>query len=289
MEAQKAATYQAMRAQVGGLPSLSSLKAALPVDKLHLFQDSRSRFHRRHEDMLELEAQGSPPPPYQQQTPLTPPASDDEAPEVDSDEGIRHLQKEVIQKESKIKSLESEIELEKGKRRHLQVERHEAVDAQRRAEDEVRKLRMKIANLDQLLDGSIKREKDLESELDICRQESRELKRQLHEERCNYEIDLRAQETRGRQIREQAGVASGKLLNENGGDRRPFRDAESVLEGEVQSKKSPQRDVAARWGQSTKWSTDAPSRSRKQDRRTSGKAYVSIPKHGNRRALFVLG
>ena len=244
MEAQKAAAYQAMRAQIEGLPSLRSLSATFAVDGPQYFQDSKSRFHRRQEDMLELEAQGSPPPPYQQQDPLTPPASEGEYLEAGSDDQIEHSQK-VEHKERKITSLESEIEVEKDKRRRLQAERHEAVDAQRRAEKEIRQLKRKVTNLDQLLDGSIKREKELEVELDVCREEIRELKRRSHELRCSYENDTRAQETRERQIKQQVEDANAELLKEIGRDRHTDQDAGLLLEGEVQGKRSPQCEIAS--------------------------------------------
>ncbi|CAD6586910.1 MAG: hypothetical protein ASARMPREDX12_002543 [Alectoria sarmentosa] len=271
LEAQKAAAVQAMRAQVAGLPSLTSLNATLSVDGPQCFQDSKSMFHRRQEGLLELEALGTPPPQYQQRAPLSPPAFDDEAPEVDSDGQIRYLQKEVLQKESRIRRLESEVEVEKDKRRCLQAGRHEAVDAQRRAKNGLCELRKEVANLDQLLDGSIKTQKELESELDMCRQESRELKRDLHEERCRYESDIRARETRERRIRQQYEEQNSALENGAGRYRRHDQDVGSIREDEAQH---------------------APSRSRRQDRVTAGRAYVSIPKHGNkhgnRRALWVL-
>ncbi|KAL9136160.1 MAG: hypothetical protein Q9175_002638 [Cornicularia normoerica] len=246
LEAQKAAANEAVRAHVAG---------------------SRARFYRRQDDCFELEAQDDPPLQYREQAPLTPPDSDSEYPEVDSDENIRHLQKEVIQKESEIKRLESEVEVEKDKRRRLQAERHKAVDAQRRAEDEVCKLKRKVANLDQLLDGSIKRQKELESELDVSRQEARELKRQLHEERCDYESHIRVQETRERQIRQQLEDSNSVLETCIGRGRRLDQDVQSTLEREVQH---------------------VPTRPRRQHKGTARKAYISVPKPGNRRALWVL-
>ncbi len=267
LEAQRAAANQAVRAQVGGFPSLTSLNAALLAGRPRYLQ----------EDVPGLEVQADPPPQYRKQAPLTPPASDSEAPEVDSNEKMRHLQKDVIEKESKIKRLESEVEVEKDKRRRLQAERHEAVDAQRRAEDELRKSKRKVANLDQLLDGSIQRQKELESELDLCREESRELKRQLHEERCSYESEIRAQETWERQVRQQ--FEDNALENEAGRDRRPDRDVEAVLEGDAQSKKSPRRAICASQGQTDRFSIDARSRSRR--------AYISIPKGANKWTFLV--
>ncbi|KAL9072935.1 MAG: hypothetical protein Q9161_003306 [Pseudevernia consocians] len=241
LEAQRAAASQAVRAQVGGLPSLASLNATLPVRTPRYFQDLRSRFLRSQDEVPELEVQEDPPPQYRQQAPLTPPTSDVEIAEMDSNEHIRHLQRDFEQKESKIKRLESKVEVEKDKRRRLQAERHEAVDAQRRAEDELRKLKRQVENLDQLLDGSIKRQKELESELDLCRQESRDLKRQLHDERCSYESDIRARETWERQTAQQVEDKSNALENGIRKDRRADREEESALEGDVRSKKSPQR------------------------------------------------
>ncbi len=223
-EAQRVAANQAVRAQVGGLPSLKPPNAALLAGRPRCFQELRSSFNRCQEDVPGLEVQEDPPPQYRKQAPLTPPASDSEAPEVDSNEKMRHLRTDVIEKESKIKRLESEVEVEKDKRRRLQAERHEAVDAQRRAEDELRKSKRKVANLDQLLDWSIQKQKELESELDLCREESRELKRQLHEERCSYESEIRAQERWERQVRQQYEDRSNALEDETRRDRRPDRD-----------------------------------------------------------------
>ncbi|CAF9943771.1 MAG: hypothetical protein ALECFALPRED_001223 [Alectoria fallacina] len=241
LAAQKAAAVQAVRAQVAGLPSLTSFNATLPVDGPQCFQDSRSMVHRRQEDLLELEAFGTPPPQYQQRASFTtPPTFDDEAPEVDSDGQITYLQKEVLQKEGRIRRLESEVEVEKDKRRCLQAERHEAVDAQRRAKTGLCELRKEVANLDQLLDGSIKRQRELEGELDMCRQESRELKTQLHEERCRYESDIRARETtRERQIRQQFEDQNSALENDVGRYRRPDQDVGSIRENEAQRKEAP--------------------------------------------------
>ena len=228
LAAQRAAANQAVRAQAGGLRSLRSMNAALPVSEPQYFQDSRSRFYRRQEDDVpELDAQEDCPPQYREQAPLTPPASDGGSPQDDDSELIRHLQEEVVQNDIKIKSLESELESEKSNRRRLQAERHEAVDLQRRAEGELRKLRKQVANLDQLLDGSIKRQKELEGELDLCRLESSELKRRLHEERDRHESDLRARETRERQLE----YANSALKDEVGRQ-----------EEEAQSKASPQRE-----------------------------------------------
>lgn len=202
-EAQRDAANQAVRAQVEGLPSLMSFSHTLPVGRLKYYQDSRSNLQRRHEDVAELEAQAGSPPQYRQQAALTPPASRGDGPEVYSNEQIRHLQEEVLRKENSIRRLESDLEYEKGNRRGLQAERHEAVDAQRRADDEICRLKRKVANLDQLLEESIQRQKKLESDLDLCRQESSELKRQLHEERESYESDIRARERRERQTKPQ--------------------------------------------------------------------------------------
>ena len=245
LEAQKVAFYQAMRAQVEGLPSLTS-NPARPVSGPQYSQDSRSRFYRRQEDFSDLEVQGHPPPPYPQRVPLTPQASSGETYKTDSNEHIKYLEKEVIRKEGEIKRLESDVEGEKDKRRHLQAERHEAVDAQRRAEDEIYKFRRKVANLDQLLDGSIKRQKELESELDFCRQESSEMKRQLHEERNSYESSVRAQETRENQIRRQLEDTNRELVNEMSRNRHTDQDVGSIPENEVQSKKSWQLEFVAR-------------------------------------------
>lgn len=239
LAAQRAAANQAVRAQAGGLHSLMSMNAALPVGEPQYFQDSRSRFYRRQDDVLpELEAQEDCPPQYREQAPLTPPASEGGTPRDDRNDLIRHLQEEVLQNEIKMKRLESELESEKGNKRLLQAERHEAVDLQRKAEGEMRKLRKQVANLDQLLDASIKRQKGLESELDSCRQESSELKRQLHEERDSHESDSRIREISERQLRQQ-------IECEVGSQRRHDRYGDSVPEEEAQSKSSPQRERAS--------------------------------------------
>lgn len=268
LEAQKAAAYQQVRAQVGGLPSITSANATLLFSSPQNFQDSRSRYHRRQEDMLELEAQDDPPPQYRPHTPpLTPPDFDGDGPEMDSDARVRYLEKEVIRKESEIIYLEHEVGDEQDKRLRLQAERHEAVDAQRRAEDEVLKLKSRVANLDQLLERSIKWQKELESELDLSRQEVRQLKKQLYEEGCNYDSDIRTRERREKQIRQDLDDTKGALENYIGKDGRSGGDVPSLLEREAQN---------------------VPNRSQRRDKGTSGKAYVSIPKRGNRRALWFL-
>lgn len=287
LAAQRAAANQAVRAQAGGLRSLMSMNAALPVGEPQYFQDSRSRFYRRQDDVPELEAQEDCPPQYREQAPLTPPASDGESPQDDGSELMRHLQEEVVQNEIRLKRLESELESEKGNRRRLQAERHEAVDLQRRAEGEMRKLRKQVANLDQLLDGSIKREKELESELDLCRQESSELKRQLHEERDGHESDIRTRDMRERQLGRQLEYANRALKDEGGSQRRRDRYGGEILEEKAQSKASPRREGAGQYARINTF-IDAPIRSRRHSKGTAGRAYVSIPKDGNRRALWML-
>lgn len=244
-EAQKAAAAQALKAQIEGFPSLTSVDASLPVIGSARFRDSKSRYYRRQDEVLELEAQGPPPPQYRPHEPLTPPASNGEASGFDQGEQIRRLQKAVVQKEGEIKRLEAEIDGAKDEKRRLQAERHEAVDAQRRADDELRKLRRKVANLDQLLDGSIRREKELESELDVARQEVAALKRRLHEELCDYEDNVRAQGTRERHLGQQLEETKSKLENEMGRDRHPDRDVRSVGADETHGKTRPLREAAA--------------------------------------------
>lgn len=240
LEAQKAAAYQEVRAQVGGLTSLKSANATLSVSNLQNFQDSRSRFHRRQEDILELEAKENPPPQYQRhEPPLIPADSDGDGPEIDSDARVRYLETEVIRKESDIKSLEHDVGVERDNRLRLQAERHEAVDAQRRAEDEVLKLKSRVANLDQLLERSIKWQKELESELDLSRQEVRELKRQLYEEGCKYDSDIKARERREKQIRQHLDVTNGAPENYVGREGRSRGIVASLFEREAQSKKGP--------------------------------------------------
>ena len=231
LEAQRAAAYQEVRAQVAGLPCLTSANANLLIDGTRRMQDtSKSRFHRVEEDMLELEAPETSPPPYTPRGIRAPPDVDSAGLEVDSGEKFVLLQKEVEQKECEVQRLESEVEVEMDRRRHLQAERHGAVDAQRRAEDEAYKLKSRVADLDSLLDGSIKRQKELELELDLSRQEVRDLKRQLHEEGCSYESDIRAREKRERQTKQQLKDTTSMLesyIERNG---RPEGSAESLPE-----------------------------------------------------------
>lgn len=244
LEAQRAAAYQEVRAQVAGLPCLTSANATLVVEGTRRLQDpSKSRFHRIEDDMLELEAQETPPPPYTPQAVRAPPDSHGEGFEVDGGEKVGLLQKEVEQKENEVQRLESEVEVERDRRRHLQAERHGAIDAQRRVEDGVQKLKSKVADLDSLLDGSIKRQKELEVELDLSRQEVRELKKQLHEEGCSYESDLRAREMRERQMRQQLKDTTSVLESYIERDRRPDENAGSHLERKARGKKRPWCEV----------------------------------------------
>ena len=241
LEAQKAAAYREVRAQVAGLPCLTSASATLLVDGTRRLQDpSRSRFHRVEEDMLELEAEETSPPPYTARAVRAPPDPNGGGLEVDGGEKLGLLQKEVEQKEVEVQRLESEVEVERGRRRHLQAERHGAIDAQRRAEDEVHKLKSKVADLDWLLDGSIKRQKELESELDLSRQEVRELKKQLHEEGCSYESDIRVREMREKQMRQELKDTTSALEIES--DRRSDGGVGSLLERKARGKKRPWRE-----------------------------------------------
>ena len=231
LEAQRAAAYQEVKAQVAGLPCLTSANATLLIDGTRRLQDtSKSRFRRVEEDMLELEAQEISPPPYTPRGVRAPHDFDGEGLEVDGGEKLGLLQKEVEQKENEVQRLESEVEVERDRRRHLQAERHGAIDAQRRAEDEAYKLKRKVADLDSLLDGSIKRQKELEMELDLSRQEVRELKRQLHEEGCSFESDIRARETRERQMKQQLKDTTSVLESYIERDGRPDGNAGSLLE-----------------------------------------------------------
>ena len=264
LEAQRATAHQEVKAQIDGLPTLTSASAASPVGRPQPDQSPNTSFRRRQEGISELEALWSSPPPYRQQTPLTPPAPNSVAPDVDTSVQIRQLQQELTNKEIKIKRLETEVEAEKDNKRRLRAERHEAVDAQRRAKDELRRLRIQVANLDELLDASIKREKDLESELDNARGEITKLKRQLHEEQSSYQSDIRAQEMRDRRIKQQ------------------LEDTHCTLEEEVRRNRLIAPDFADRQIQA-----EAPSRSRKSDRRTSGRAFVSVPLGGDRSRVYM--
>lgn len=240
LEAQKAAAHRDMEAQVRGLQTLSSVSAALPDGKPQRIQDTRPNFRKRQEDMPELEAQITPPPQYRQLAPLTPPASDSDTPNADSSVQIRQLQKEVAHKESIIKRFESEVEVEKDKRRRLRAERYKAIDAQRRAEYELGSMKRRVANLDELLTASIKREKELESELDNARQMIAELKGQLFEERCRFDSDIRAKELRQRQIMQKLEDTNCVLEDEVGRSKRSTRNVGSTLGSETQCKKPPQ-------------------------------------------------
>ena len=227
LEAQRAAATLAMQQQIEGSRNPTSVSDTLPVCWPQQLQGQYQGWGRhRRDDVSELEAPWSPPPEYQQQAPPTPPASDGEAPDVGDYEQITQLQKEVTYKESVIERLECELGAERNKKRRLQAERHEAVDAQRRAENDVYKLKRQVANLDELLAGSIKREKELESELDAARQEITKLKRQLYEEQCSYENETRAREMHERRIVQQV------------------EDTRWALKGEQQCKKSPESKVA---------------------------------------------
>ena len=252
LEAQKAAAYQEVKAQVAGLPCLTSANATLLIDGTRRLQDtSKSRFYRVEEEMLELEAQETSPPPYTPRGVRAPPDFDSGGLEVDGGEKFGLLQKKVEQKESEVQRLESEVEVERDRRRHLQAERHGAIDAQRRAEDEAHKLKSKVADLDSLLDGSIKRQKELEMELDLSRQEVRDLKRQLHEEGCSYESDIRVREKRERQMRQQLKDTTSVLESYIERDGRPDGDVGSLLERKARGKRSQWCEVAG-----LQWSTD---------------------------------
>ncbi len=241
LETQKAAVNRAVRAEVGGLQTLTSYGATIPDGRSQQSQDPRPSSRRRRENVPELEAQDSPPLRYRQQSPLTPPASDGEAYNANDNMQIIQLQKEVTQRENNIEKLESKLEAEKDRRRRLQAERHEAVDAQRKAEVELGRLEMKVANLNWLLDESIQKEKDLEKELDAARQKIAELKRQLHDEQCSYESDIRARDVRERRISQQLEDRNRALESEI---QRASRNVGSVQQSETQCEKIPHCEVA---------------------------------------------
>lgn len=281
LEAQRAAAHRDMEAQVRGLQTLSSASAALPDRARQRVQDTGPNFRERREDMPELEAQITPPPQYRQLAPLTPPASDNDTSKANSSAQIRQLQKEVAYKESIIRRFESEVEVEKDKRRRLRAERHEAVDAQRRAEDGFGRLKRKVANLDELLNESIKREKELECELDNARQTIVELKRQLFEEQCRFESDIGAKKLRERQIMQQLEDTHCALGDEVGRNERSTRDVGPTSRTETQCKEAPQHGVVERFEDKlTPLSADEPSRSRRSDRSTSGRTCISKPRGG---------
>ena len=252
--------------EIDGLPTFTKASAALPIGGSPPNQSPNTTFRRRSEGISELEAFWSSPPPYRQQVPLSPPpAPDSAAPDADISVQIRQLQMDVTNKENQIRRLEAEVEAERDIKRSLQAERHEAVDAQRRAKGELWRLRIQVANLDELLDASIKREKDLESELDTARAEITKLKRQLHEEQSSYESDVRAQEVRERQMRQQ------------------LEDSHCTLEEEVRRNRVLAAGFAERQIQ-----VEATRRSRRSDRSMSGRAFISIPTGSNRRVARLL-
>ena len=264
LEAQRATARKAVKAQIDGLPTLTAASAALPVCVPQPDQSPNTSFRRRQEGISELEALWSSPPPYRQQTPLTPPVPNVAAPDVDTSVQIRQLQREITNQEIRIRRLETEVEAEKDNKRRLRAERHEAVDAQRRAKDELGRLRIQVANLDELLNASIKHEKELESELDTAREEITKLKRQLHEEQSSYESDIRAQGMRERQMKQQ------------------LEDAHYALEEEARRNRLLAASSADRQIQA-----EAPSRSRKSARSTSGKTFISRPRDGNLRSIYM--
>ena len=251
-------------AQIDGLPTLTSASAALSISGYQPTQSPNTSSRRRQERISELEASWSSPPPYRPQAPLAPPAPDRAAPDPDTNVQIRRLQREVSDKEVQIRRLEQEIEDEKDEKRRLRAERHDAVDAQRRAKDELWRLETRVAKLDELLDASIKREKELESELDAAREEVAKLKRRLHEERSSYESDIRAKDIREKRIEQQ------------------LEDSQRTLEEEVERNRILAASVADRQVQA-----EAPRRSRKSDRRTSGVPFVSVPLGGSRSRLYM--
>ena len=263
LEAQRAATHREVVAQIDALRSLTLANAALPADGPQQDQCRSPSLPKRHESISELEAPCNSPPPYWQHALLTP-ESDCEAPNANTTLQIRQLQKEVTQKESEVRRLESELEVEKDERRRLQAERHEAVNAQRRAKDDLCVLRRQVANLDELLNASTKREKELESELDDARKEITGLKRKLHDEQCNYESDIRAQEMRGKRIQQQ------------------LKDTHYALEEEIEKNRRRAAEFAD--GQGT---AEAPSRPRRSDPSTSGRTFISVPRGGSRRRVYL--
>ena len=264
LEAQRAAAHREMVAQIDGLPTLTSASAALPVGGPQPNQSPNTSFRRRQEGIPELEALWSSPPPYRQQTPLTPPAPNSAAPDADTSVQIRQLQQEVTNQEIRIRRLETEVEAEKDNKQRLRAERHEAVNAQRRATDELCRLRAQVANLDELLDASIKREKGLESELDAAREEVTKLKRQLRDEQSSYESDNRAQEMRERRMKQQ------------------LEDTHWTLEEEVRRNRPFAAGFADRQVQA-----EAPSRSRRSNRSLSGETFISRPKGGSLRGVYI--
>ena len=270
LEAQRRAAHQAVIAQIDGPKTIGSVNASLPGEWPQQFQDPRPSVRRRQAEMPELEDQRTPPLQYRQQTPFPPLASDREALNAHTSEQMRQLQEEVTHKEREIKNLEYEVGVEKDRRLRLQAERHEAVDAQRRANDELGRLKRQVANLDELLNGSIKREKELESELDSARQEISDLKRQLYEDQSTYENDMRAKEKRERQMKQQ------------------IEDTHCALEDEIRMNRRPAADFTDGQRQAVVPSADMPRRARRSDRSTSGRPYICIPKGSSRRVMIPL-
>ena len=228
LEKQRAAATRALQAQ---------------MRKPRQFQQAAPRIFRRKEEYVsELEVQESPPPKYQQHIPSRLPSfsstttktssSSSSLPNAESNAQIRLLKKALQEKETRIQTLESDLRVHKDARLRLQAERHDAVNAQRRAHDEeLRYWKAQVANLDQLLEDSIRRQRELESELETAREGILELKRRLHEERCRYESERQARETR--EMR--------RFGNEMGRERGAGRDVGSIAKGEGkgQSKRTP--------------------------------------------------
>ena len=112
----------------------------------------------------------------------TPPAS----PPFDAstDDLVVHLQHQIKNQGTAIEKLESELQCEQGKVRHLQAARHEAVSAQKEAilaEDytSITREKKKVSDLLDMLKESENREKELEHQVDEGRKRELELKRQL--------------------------------------------------------------------------------------------------------------
>ena len=297
-EAQRVAATQAIRDQVESPcfpPPPTRALSCRPQQQQQNHHDPRkstTRYTYATDEVPELETQTqdekTPPPQYRpSHGSPNPPASlstggtSSTTMDTNSFGKIRQLQSEVLHKESEIRRLESVIEAERDGRRRLQAERHEAIDAQlMRAnyEDEasLRGLKANVANVELLLAGSRRREKELEGELDAARVEIGGLKRRLFEERSLYESDGREREMRERE--RERGMR---------GERCPARDGVEVVKGEMQGERyCPWRLI---WEDhpSDMVLTDAPSRSRRQRRSTSGRAFVSVPKDGSRRNVWV--
>ena len=235
----------------------------------------------RNERMAELDARASM---MQYQEPPTPPASE---PRTPTDSNILRLQRQIEHQGDAINGLKLELQSEKAKVRQLQTERHEAVSARRDAilnstVAENERLKAQVSGLDELLDESRQREKELE--------------RRMEEENAK-EQNLRSQlQSAQRRVRElEDSRAIHPHLQETPGLRRNEKNVARALESGVISEEQRRqqqevlgrlRDCESELGsmRSTVYapSSRASGRSRKQERQMSENGFVSVSKASGR-------